>query len=289
MEYLPNITDENLFVLCREYGRNALLWRRKFIGLLPEVNRRRLYERKDFSSIYEFAAKLAGVSERQVDTALNLDRKLQKTPKLKRLFNDGTVGINKLERVVSIVTPENEEAISKMSMVLSQNALEVYAKDVKKAKSQKVAIEEALPNSLFDSTVMRAQKKLDFILSDEVTDKLNFLHAQGKDISKLLGEFLNQKDQETDGKEQDLSERAREETHSPSRTHYKKATRDFLDEKYGKKCAIHGCTKPAEEIHHKIRFGLQANNDPAYLVPLCKEHHQIAHAIDLQVVRHWKK
>ncbi|MFA5854700.1 MAG: HNH endonuclease signature motif containing protein [Candidatus Gracilibacteria bacterium] len=288
MEYLPNITDENLFVLCREYGKNALLWRRKFIGLLPEVSRRRLYERKGFLSIYEFAAKLAGVSERQVDTALNLDRKLQKTPKLKRLFNDGTVSINKLERVVSIVTPENEEAISEMSIMLSQNALEVYAKDVKKAKAQKVAAEAALPNSLFDSNLMRAQKKLDFIISDEVTDKLNLLHAQGKDISALLLNFLNQKNEKIEKKEQELSESAREETHLPSRNYYKKVVRDFLDEKYGKKCAVSGCTKPAEEIHHKIRFGLQANNDPAYLVPLCKEHHQIAHAIDLIVVNKWR-
>jgi len=289
MEYLPNITDENLFVLCRQYGAKALLWRRKFIGLLPEVNRRRLYERKGFLSIYEFAAKLAGVSERQVDTALNLHLRLEKTPKLQKLFNDGTVSINKLVRVVSIVSPENEDAISKMSTILSQNALGVYAKDLKKAKEEKVAAETALPNSLFDSNVMRAQKKLNFTLSDEVVDKFNLLHSQGKDINKLLRDFLNQKDQEIEQKEQELSARVREETHLPSRTHYNKATRNFLNEKYGDKCAIHGCTKPAEEIHHKIRFGLQANNDPAYLVPLCKEHHKIAHAIDLAVVRHWKK
>jgi hypothetical protein len=289
MEYLPNITDENLFVLCLEYGTKALLWRRKFIGLLPEVNCRRLYERKGFSSIYEFAAKLAGVSERQVDTALNLHRKLEKTPKLQKLFIDGTVSINKLVRVVSIASPENEEAISKMSTILSQNSLGVYAKDLKKAKEEKVAVETALPNSLFDSNVMRAQKKLNFTISDELTDKLNFLHAQGKDINVLLKEFLNQKDEEIEKKEEELSTRAREETHLPSRSHLNKPTRDFLNEKYGKKCAYHGCNRPAEEIHHKIRFGLQANNDPAYLVPLCREHHKIAHAIDLKVVEHWKK
>ncbi|MFA5854896.1 MAG: HNH endonuclease signature motif containing protein, partial [Candidatus Gracilibacteria bacterium] len=145
------------------------------------------------------------------------------------------------------------------------------------------------PNLFLGTNLLRAQKKLDFILSDEVTDKLNLIHAQGKDLSALLKEFLNQKDQETEQKEQELSKNTREETHLPSRNYYKKAIRDFLNEKYGTKCAVSGCTKSAEEIHHKIRFGLQANNDPAYLVPLCKEHHKIAHAIDLKVVEHWKK
>jgi len=128
-----------------------------------------------------------------------------------------------------------------------------------------------------------------FKLADDVIEELNRLTEQEKDINGLLREFLNQKKQEIERKEQELSESAREETHVPSRTHYKKATRDFLSEKYGNKCAIHGCTKPAEEIHHKIRFGLQVNNDPAYLVPLCREHHKIAHAIDLKVVEHWRK
>jgi hypothetical protein len=131
-----------------------------------------------------------------------------------------------------------------------------------------------------------------FKLEDDVIEELNRLAEQEKDVNEILREFLEQKKQEIERKEQELSERAREraneETNVSSRT-YNKSTRDFLREKYGNKCAIHGCNKPAEEIHHKIRFGLQANNDPAYLVPLCREYHQIAHAIDLAVVRHWKK
>ena len=77
---IVNLSDENLFKLCRIYGARALEWRNKFIGLLPEVNRRRLYEQKGFSSIFEFAAKLAGVSREQLGTVLSLDRKFEDKP-----------------------------------------------------------------------------------------------------------------------------------------------------------------------------------------------------------------
>lgn len=43
---MHHISDKELYALCKKYGENALQWRRKFIGLLPEVNRRRLYEKK---------------------------------------------------------------------------------------------------------------------------------------------------------------------------------------------------------------------------------------------------
>ena len=290
MDNLAQIPDNELLSLCRQYGKNALLWRRKFESLLPEVFRRRLYEKENCSSIYEFAAKFAGLSEAQVNTALHIEKKLQGKPTLLGLFHNAEVSTNKLVRVLTIATEANEEDLAQKLKIFSQKTMEVFVRDLKKEQNTAKELEKQNSPNLFSNTnFLRAQKKLDFTLSDEVTDKLNFFHAQGKDLNKLLKEFLNQKDQETEQKEQELSKNAREETHSPSRTYYKKVIRDFLNEKYGTKCAIHGCSKPAEEIHHKIRFGLQANNDPAYLVPLCKEHHKIAHAIDLKVAAHWKK
>ena len=290
MDNLAQIPDNELLSLCRQYGKNALLWRRKFESLLPEVFRRRLYEKENCSSIYEFAAKFAGLSEAQVNTALHIEKKLQGKPILLDLFHNAEVSTNKLVRVLTVATEANQEDLAQKLKIFSQKTMEIFVRDLKREQNEAKELEKQNSPNLFSNTnFLRAQKKLNFVLSDEVTDKLNLLHAQGKDLNKLLKEFLNQKDQQTDQREQELSENAREETHLPSRNYYKKVIRDFLHEKYGTKCAIHGCSKPAEEIHHKIRFGLQANNDPAYLVPLCKEHHQIAHAIDLKVAAHWKK
>lgn len=63
---ITQLTDQELYRKAKLYGKNALLWRRKFMGLLPEVERRRLYEKKGFGSVFEFSFKLAGLSEEQV-------------------------------------------------------------------------------------------------------------------------------------------------------------------------------------------------------------------------------
>jgi hypothetical protein len=67
--------DQKIYELCKKYGADALEARRKFAGLLPEVFRRRIYEKKGFNSIFEFAAKLAGMSQDQVRLVLNLEKK----------------------------------------------------------------------------------------------------------------------------------------------------------------------------------------------------------------------
>ena len=68
------MTDEKLYELARLYGRNALYWRRKFMGLLPEVEKRKLYERKGCGFIFEFAYKLAGFCEKKEKTVLKLEK-----------------------------------------------------------------------------------------------------------------------------------------------------------------------------------------------------------------------
>ena len=53
-----------------------------------------------------------------------------------------------------------------------------------------------------------------------------------------------------------------------------------IEKEFGKKCAISHCNMPAVTIHHTARFALSGDHNPYYLAPLCREHHQIAHAID---------
>ena len=96
------MNDQQLFQLCKKYGAQTLEARRKFAGLLPEVYRRNLYEKKGFGSIYHFAAVLAGMSRKQVQRVLQLERKFEDKPILKEALVSGEVSINKLARVASI-------------------------------------------------------------------------------------------------------------------------------------------------------------------------------------------
>ncbi len=255
------MTDQELYEKARLYGQNALLWRQKFTGLLPEVNRRRLHERHGFGSIFEFAYKLAGLSEQQVKNALNLEASFSDKPMLKALLENGQVSVNKLVRVQSVVTAENEEFWANQAQVLSKTALETLVRDERVASKPKV-----LPGQ-------------DLHLSEEVTARLQELQSKGIDLDTLLTEFLDQREgkiaEEKEAISEDLS-RARSR-HVPVRI------QRIIRKVHGSKCSIQTCHRPAEQLHHTQTFGLSHRHDPHYLAPLCKAHHQIVHTINLKV------
>ena len=270
-----SLTDAKLYELCKKYGASALLWRRKFIGLLPEVNRRRLYEKNGFQSIFEFAAKLCGLSAEQVRLALNLEKRFEDKPILKKMLENGEASINKLTRVVSIVTSENEEELAEKIKVLPKSALETLVRDEKIAAAGLtvgVATQNrnGLQKPLFDNKDLPGQavEALKFQLADDITEELNELHAKGIDVNELLRAALKRR------KEEIAEEKSLASTGRPTKSRYIpiKIKRILLEE-YGKKCSISTCQKLAETIHHTQRFSLSQNHDPRFLAPLCKYQH----------------
>ncbi|MDP2643193.1 MAG: hypothetical protein Q8P62_05110, partial [Candidatus Peregrinibacteria bacterium] len=125
------LTDENLYALCKQYGERARIWRQRFAGLLPEVFKRKLYEKKGFHSIFEFAKKLAGMSEEQVRLVLNLEKRFETMPALRSLLTTGKVSVNKLSRIVSIAKPENAIFLATQVQILSKSAVETLVRDEK--------------------------------------------------------------------------------------------------------------------------------------------------------------
>ena len=69
--------SEQLHKQFVEYGKNAREWMRKCELLLPEIERKKIWKRKNFLSIYEYAAKLAGMSKHKVDDSLRILRKIE--------------------------------------------------------------------------------------------------------------------------------------------------------------------------------------------------------------------
>ena len=55
------------------------MWSRKFAALLPEVDKRQLYRKRGFYSIFEFAAKLAGMGRKNVEEVLRTYKVDKKT------------------------------------------------------------------------------------------------------------------------------------------------------------------------------------------------------------------
>ncbi|MBU1703298.1 hypothetical protein KJ951_02740, partial [Patescibacteria group bacterium] len=109
-------------------------FRNRCIGMLPRILEERIYEKKGFDSIGEYAGKLAGISRAQIGLTLSLHRKFKDKPALKELLVSGKVGLSKLARVASIATTENQEFLSVQALLLSQKALETLVRDLRAAQ-----------------------------------------------------------------------------------------------------------------------------------------------------------
>lgn len=257
------MNDKQLYTLCKKYGAAALEARRKFAGLLPEVYRRRLYEKKGFESIYIFGAKLAGMSRKHVDTVLRLEKRFVDKPVLKEALVRGEVSCNKLARIASIATQDNQEELLEKTEQFSNRALEVLVKDVRnKAKNEQ--------KSLHVQTLE---------LDEDVEKELAQMQGKGIDVNEFLRECIKRRTQEISEEKEKLSNAAR-----PTASRYIKAdVRRILHKEHGSTCSIPGCNKPAAVLHHTNRFALSRIHDPHYISPQCHGHHEISHSIDKKV------
>ncbi|PIQ77166.1 hypothetical protein COV82_05760 [Candidatus Peregrinibacteria bacterium CG11_big_fil_rev_8_21_14_0_20_46_8] len=317
------MTDKQLYKLCKKYGTRAIVWRQKFVALLPEVYRRRLYEKKKFSSIFEFAARLGGVSNEQVRRVLNLEKRYQPYPILHTMLTSGQVSVNKLARVASIITPENEEGLAHQVKVLSSRTLEVFVRDEKNAQKElqnglehenemldgldkpkndeesvhvhKLKTKAKNASVRFDdgasaraSTRDSANAILHF--SEEVQSQLLELQNKGIDINALILEMLQKREQEiAEEKEKiaaELEEKEKKINLGSNRKFVSRyipsKVRKILQKEYGTRCTARTCKSDSEHIHHTQRFAAFKNHNPYFLAPLCKEHHDIAHSMDVK-------
>ncbi len=276
------ISDEKLYLLCKRFGSQALTARRKFAGLLPEVFRRKLFEKKSFSSIYEFAAKLAGMSREQVDVVLRLDRRFESMPILRKALNEGEVSASKLVRIASVATTENQKEIFEKTKILSNKAVEVFVKDIRYAQNIENKTSKGFCKPLFDQKTLRTQTlKLD----EDVENELIKMQEKGIDVNEFLRNTLKKQKEEIEQEKAKITaQQDSNETKSTgvSNSRYISAQiKNILKREHGNLCSVPNCQKPAKIIHHMLPFSLAHSHDPRFLAPLCQEHHKIAHLANI--------
>lgn len=266
---LRTLSDDQLFKLCNEYGKRAREWKRKFAGLLPEVYKRNLFRKTGFSSIYHFAAVLAGISQEQVNTILRLDKKFSATPKLRNLLITGEVSHHKLIRIASVVNNENQNFWSEQVKSLPVSSLNTLVKDAKgkRKTNEKLSIDSNCSKIHFNQLTEQRLKEL---------------QQKGFDLNELINPLLDQREEQLAHKKSALIEKYKNKT---SPRHIPKEIQDLISQEYGNACAVPNCSKPKYETHHLLPFALAQNHNPLFLVPLCKAHHQIAHSVDTKVTQ----
>jgi hypothetical protein len=283
------LSDKELYATCKKYGYLTLEARRKFAGTLPEVNRRKLHRKYNYASIYEFAAKLAGMSHASVDRILKLSEKIADKPALKRQLEKGEQGWAKIEKVAYISTSETDKKWAEKVNTLSAKALDAYVKEVRKTPDvdeleNKIKFTQGNEEETQNTT--QNWSKVTINMSPEVEQKLRLFKQENKcltlneTLKALLATIENEKINQADKRNikiQVCPDCAEKKARKITKSRYIPAdVRRVVQAKYKGICVFPNCNKPATSLHHCNRFTLKPNHEK--IVPLCDAHENLVHA-----------
>lgn len=307
---IKSLSDKELYQQCKEYGGNARRWMRKFAGLLPEVYRRQLYKRHDCASIYEFAGKLAGMSQQAVDRVLRLGEKLKDKPKLLEQFESGSQGWTKLEKVATVAKPGTDTMWAEKLETLGTHSLEAYIKE--RNRSENFHVEEITDKRTRENSGQRQNESFAPYSREEVTrfsfpvgvslksklelfkQKLEKEKGQALGWAEVMEEMLRACEENTELKKVAAGKKvmkqevtvqvcpecvsAKENGREKNRevTRYIPAdAQKIIQQRSGGICEFQGCGKVGEIYHHVRRFAIKKNHDPNFIRLLCKAHEGI--------------
>jgi len=255
--------DDSLHKNFIDYGRNAKEWLRKCALLLPEIDRRQIWKKKGFSSIFEYAGKLAGMSRSSVELALRVLDRVEKMPALRRVIEEK--GIQSVRPIAAIATPETAGFWAEKAKIMSKHTLETYVREYKKQY-----MDDGKNNRLGSrpGAEIEPEKQITMDLAPDVAADLEKLKGKG-DWNSLMRELLQLRKEKLEAEKPKPVE--------TSSRHIPAKVKQFTIEKTRGQCAYPGCTKPYKILHHTQRFALDPVHDPDRLVPLCEAHEHLAH------------
>jgi hypothetical protein len=266
-------------------GAKARHWKNKFIVTLPEVYKRRLYKKRGYCSIYEFAAKLGGVSHNVVDQTLRVFEKVKDLPEIKNKIESH--GIHKVRVVSNIANEKTDKYWADNIEKMSKSALEIKARDFRNSdpgigsidaqsaqEQAKINLSKQPPKT---SNMSSSRERFGMDLDPETILQLKLIKQK---FEKEKGEKLCWNETIKMAAKKLLTEepvRKYKQRPHKSRGVPAKQRRETLAESGGL-CSIPGCNKPATEIHHIKPWSIFRSHED--LEPICKGHHELRHQSD---------
>lgn len=153
-------TVQNLHTQFRFYGKNAREWMRKCVLMLPELDRERVWEKKGYGSLPEYAGRLSGMSKEMVYEGLRVLRAVEGMSEIMKVIEVRGIGI--VRPVLTLLTVENQQFWAEKMRVMSLHTLQMYRREL---EQQAVSSTHRTTLQHHDSTVMSV------IVSDSPLDK----------------------------------------------------------------------------------------------------------------------
>ena len=227
-----------------KFGANARMWMRKCELLLPEIAEKEIWKKKRFGSIYEYAAKLAGMNRDKVNECLRIHGHIEDKPELMEVAEKK--GLGSVRPVATIATQEDAGFWAEKAETMGKNALEVYTREFRPSTAPQPVRLQILVN-----------------LKPELAKRFEKLQNRD-DFEDLVEKFLDQIEEKPEPVET-------ESRHIPNKI------QKYICDRSGNVCEYPGCNRRADLFHHIDRFATHHCHDPDKIRHFCKGHHDLAH------------
>ena len=127
-------------------------------------------------------------------------------------------------------------------------------------------------------------KKLPVHLDADIAKELLEMMEKGIDVNELLRQILREKKEKHEREKAEVAEKQKQERDDrafigyPAKRYVPVEVRRVVLAEFGSRCSVSGCGKLSVNLHHEKGFAKDQCHDPRHLKPLCKGHHELAHA-----------
>jgi len=196
-----NTQEQILHQKFTQLGKEHKLSKNRLLRLIPEINKTGLALKLGFSDIFEYAIKVAGLSHSSVKLALRIGKRLEQMPTLKQSIEK--VGINKVEIVARVATPETEAFWVDKVENMSKNALTIAVKETKHKSKTGITTPFAAPEKVKVELSHEAQKSFNRLKKQmQLNENCTAIEMMLKKLEELMNEsnskiVLNQSKNQT--------------------------------------------------------------------------------------------
>lgn len=125
---------EKALRLARDYLQAEI----KLVEILQIVNRKKVFKRMGYTSLYSYCVEALKLPAEQVYRFNGVAKKCDEIPELKSAISDGTLNVSRARRIVSVIKAENQKDWIEKAAILPQRELE---KEVAKVNPKELASE----------------------------------------------------------------------------------------------------------------------------------------------------
>ena len=92
----------------------------ELVDILQKIDENRVYRELSYPSVFAYTTQALRLSEAIACACINIARKSKQVPELKRAVDRGEVSLSKASRIVSVITPKNQEKLLSFAKTASK-------------------------------------------------------------------------------------------------------------------------------------------------------------------------